>query len=233
MGSFAWISSRPLPRRFDLRAQGWRLAEDGRPGGICAGLVDTEGGVAPESFAPGLRRRALALALPCTRERARWLSAGFADALALDAELGEIEQRALRIVGGAGGGGGAVDPTRRHAGRLTLDLVERDARCDGRRLRLHPREFDLLWRLREADGEPVPGKVLLRDVWQLRHLPETNSLAVHVHRLRRKLAAAGLDGMIVTEGGGYRLLVGGEEKPLDATTRLRELNALASAEQSA
>src|ERR1043166_3657341 len=86
MGSFQWISPRPLPPGFDLRQQGWHLADGGSaaPGG-CGGLVDTAGGVTPESFTPALRRRSLALSLPTSGERTRWLAAGFADALPHDA----------------------------------------------------------------------------------------------------------------------------------------------------
>jgi two-component system OmpR family response regulator len=136
-----------------------------------------------------------------------------------------------------------VTGTRRQVGPLLLDLIERDARCEGRRLHLHPREFALLWRLSDADGEPVGRLALLRDVWQLRHPPETNSVAVHVCRLRRKLAAVGLATLILTEPGdaGYRLMLDepragrtlsigrADEKALDAGRAMRELTAAGSA----
>ena len=44
------------------------------------------------------------------------------------------------------------------------------------------------------------------DVWRLWHIPETNSLAVHVFRLRAKLAIAGFEGLVQTApAGGYLL----------------------------
>jgi hypothetical protein len=47
---------------------------------------------------------------------------------------------------------------------------------------------------------------LLRDVWRMAFRPETNSLAVHISRLRAKLRVAGLDGLIETlPDGAYRL----------------------------
>jgi DNA-binding winged helix-turn-helix (wHTH) protein len=72
---------------------------------------------------------------------------------------------------------------------------------------------------------------LLTDIWRLAFRPETNSLAVHVSRLRSKLRVAGLDGLIETTAeGGYRLatsavpLPGGEaaQFALDGYLRLGE-----------
>lgn len=47
---------------------------------------------------------------------------------------------------------------------------------------------------------------LIADVWQLNHEPETNSVEVHVSRLRAKLARAACDDQVQTAPeGGYRL----------------------------
>ena len=91
------------------------------------------------------------------------------------------------------------------AGPLRLDLFHRDAACDGRWLALHPREFALLWRLAETPGRTVSQQELLADVWRLTFEPGTNRVAVHIARLRRKLAGVGLDPLIATDGPGYRL----------------------------
>ena len=90
------------------------------------------------------------------------------------------------------------------AGPLRLDLFHRDAAYQGRWLSLHPREFALLWRLAETPGRTVSQQALLADVWRLTIEPGTNRVAVHVARLRRKLAAVGLEAMIATDGAGYR-----------------------------
>jgi DNA-binding winged helix-turn-helix (wHTH) protein len=46
----------------------------------------------------------------------------------------------------------------------------------------------------------------VNEVWRLLHVPDTNSLAVHVSRLRNKLALAGLRGLVETAAsGGYML----------------------------
>lgn len=97
-------------------------------------------------------------------------------------------------------------PRFRVAGDLTLDLFHRDGRVDDKWLALHPREFELLWRLAEEPGKAVTRKRLLTEVWRLTIDPETNSVAVHVARVRAKLEPFGLSGMLVTHpDGGYLL----------------------------
>ena len=89
---------------------------------------------------------------------------------------------------------------------LELELLGREATYDGRSLNLHPREFALLWRLSETPDEPVSREALIRDVWRQDVAPESNSIAVHISRLRAKLATAGLAGLVEMGGSsGYRL----------------------------
>jgi two-component system OmpR family response regulator len=69
-------------------------------------------------------------------------------------------------------------------GPLTLDLLRRDARRGPSWLSLHPREFAVLWRLADEPGTLVSRRQLLTDVWRISQEPETNSVEVHVSRLR-------------------------------------------------
>lgn len=97
-------------------------------------------------------------------------------------------------------------PRFREAGDATLDLLHRDGRVEDRWLGLHPREFELLWRLAERPGERLTKRQLLAEVWHLHHIPETNSVAVHVARVRAKLETFGLSHILVTHpNGGYYL----------------------------
>lgn len=133
--------------------------------------------------------------------RARLLTRGFAEAMASTIALRELEARATRVEATFG-----MLPRWRTVGQVTLDLLHRDARCRGRWLALHPREFELLWRLADHPGERVSRGQLLRDVWRLSHEPETNSVEVHVSRLRAKLADFGCKGVVLTDPlGGYRI----------------------------
>ena len=53
-------------------------------------------------------------------------------------------------------------------------------------------------------GERLTRRQLLADVWRITFEPETNSLAVHVARVRAKLEPFGLARMLATHpDGGY------------------------------
>jgi two-component system, OmpR family, response regulator len=133
--------------------------------------------------------------------KARLLRLGFGDVVDSQTSLREIEARAMRIAAHAG-----ALPRTRQIGQLRLDLFARDGFVGGRPLGLHPREFALVWRLADSPGVAVSKKALVRDVWRMAHVPDTNSLAVHVFRLRAKLIVAGLEGLIKTAlAGGYYL----------------------------
>jgi len=96
-------------------------------------------------------------------------------------------------------------PRFREAGDVTLDLFHRDGRIEDRWLGFHPREFALIWRLAEHPGERMTRRQLLAEVWRIHFEPETNSVAVHVARVRAKLEHFGLARLIAThpEGGYY------------------------------
>ncbi len=97
-------------------------------------------------------------------------------------------------------------PRFREVGDVTLDLFHRDGRVADCWLGLHPREFALLWRLAEHPGERMTRRQLLADVWRIHFDPETNSVAVHVARVRAKLDTFGLVRLVATHPeGGYFL----------------------------
>ena len=97
-------------------------------------------------------------------------------------------------------------PRFREAGDVTLDLFHRDGRVEDSWLGLHPREFELLWRLAEQPGERMTKQQLLADVWRITFDPHTNSVAVHIARVRAKLGPFGLSAIVATHPeGGYFL----------------------------
>lgn len=206
---FEWLATGPIPASCDLRRLGWRLIDCSRSAGdddlhplltMPLHLVLNEW-LNLTGAAPARRARMLMLGVSGSDERARLLRLGFGDALPMGAALEEVEARALQRIERAGS-----LPRQRQIGSLRLDLLRRDGFVAGRALALHPREFALLWRLSDLPGEPVGPEQLLRDVWRMSFRPETNSLAVHISRLRAKLRIAGLDGLIETlPQGAYRL----------------------------
>jgi two-component system OmpR family response regulator len=209
---FGWLAERPEPPpQWDLRRAGWTLAR-GRPGEAPVVLIDGRdrcpGTPAADLAGAADPRRCLFLGVECGRERARLLEAGAGEALPAALALPELEQRARRLAAAR-----ESLARRRDLGALTLDLLHRDARAAAGWLSLLPREFELLWRLAERPGERVSRARLLRDVWRLDFEPGTNSVEVHVSRLRAKLAAAGIAGLIETDPpAGYRLALPGEAR---------------------
>lgn len=209
MKTFGWVSpQRDPPERWDLRRLGWRLCR-GRGGrrAECGHvlIVDVRGLEAAvacelaEADRPAWRLLMTGVEEPA--ERARLLTMGCAEAMPAAIGLHELEARARRVDDMFG-----MLPRWRTIGSLTLDLFHRDARHAGRWLALHPREFGLLWRLADSPGERVTRKQLLTDVWRVDHEPETNSVEVHVSRLRAKLAGFGCKSVVLTDPcGGYRL----------------------------
>ncbi len=208
MRLFRWLSAKPIPQLLDLRQLGWQIVEAGAisdaamrsPALAPADTLDEPGWseLGEWRFAP-LRNLVLITGIDDLDTRANLLRRGFGDVTGNDVNLREIEARIQRIAA-------LVDvmPRSRHFGLLRLDLFARDAFVAERRLGLHPREFALIWRLADAPGRPLSKKILVRDVWRMAHVPETNSLAVHVYRLRAKLALAGLEWMLeTTRDGGY------------------------------
>lgn len=199
---FGWLSgAASIPARWDLRLIGWDLvepAEAERTPSLYDGREACRACAWPSLPRPD---RIIAVGVACGHERAAMLAGGLGEALPTQVALGELAVRLRRLEAGAG-----ALPRQRRVGPLLLDLVHRDAAAKGRWLALHPREFALLWRLADTPGERVPRERLLRDVWRLAHVPATNSLEVHVSRLRAKLAPAQAAWLVETDPrGGYRL----------------------------
>lgn len=212
MRHFQWFAAGPVPVGCDLRRLGWKLLRENEavPDGEVLPLIAMPARLVLGEWvtlfgaAPARRRRVLVVGVDDALERARLLRLGFGDAIGAQPHLEEVESRALRIEEQI-----HSLPRHRQVGPLKLDLLAREAFVAGRALGLHPREFALLWRLADNPGEVVGSRNLLSDVWRLAFRPETNSLAVHVSRLRQKLRISGLDGLIETTAeGGYRLAVG-------------------------
>ncbi|EIV95379.1 response regulator transcription factor [Frankia sp. QA3] len=90
-------------------------------------------------------------------------------------------------------------------GPVLLDRAAHEVRLDGTVVSVPPREFRLLALLLEQAGRVVPRETLLREVWGSAHT-ETNTLAVHVRRLRRRLGEAAGEPTIIESirGVGYR-----------------------------
>ena len=234
MPLFRWFSVGPIPTTYDLRRIGWQLLTDSQSSGLreahavlgCPHELPLPKWLTLSGANSVQRKWMMMLEVRDSNDRARMLRLGFGDALGQEPSLDELELRVLRLAAYANS-----LPRFRWHGRVQLDLLAREAFVVGRGLGLHPREFALLWRLAETPGDGVDAVELLLDVWRLSFRPETNSLAVHVSRLRGKLRTAGLDGLVETlPGGAYRLIPAEPRRALplerdlglDGYLRLRE-----------
>ena len=203
---FFWLSmAASPPGRWDLRLLDWRMTPAFRSSDISPAtpvMLDWRiGGRCPDWADMAERRHAIVVGVEEAHARADLIRSGFADALPSQVALVELAARMVKLEGLR-----KMIPRHRTVGPLRLDLFYRDGQANGRWIGLHPREFALMWRLAECPGEQVTKEALLTDVWRLRHEPETNSLEVHVSRLRSKLAVSGLAWLVQTHpDGGYCL----------------------------
>ncbi len=78
-----------------------------------------------------------------------------------------------------------------------------------RRIRLTEKEAAILKFLYRSGQKPVARQVLLNEVWGYNAAVTTHTLETHIYRLRQKIELAPANArLLVTEGGGYRLMPG-------------------------
>lgn len=203
---FRWLSQGRIPAEFDLRRCGWTRERETEAGSDGIGVV-----LAADADALALddeaRRLVLVVGVGHPADRSALLERGFGEVVGSGIDLIELGARAGRVAEFA-----RWLPRQRRLGPLLLDLLAREAYGHAKPLNLNPREFALLWRLADTPNQPVSKPDLIQDVWRMGFVPETNSIAVHMSRLRRKLAFVGLEGIVETApSGGYCLATGGSE----------------------
>jgi two-component system KDP operon response regulator KdpE len=95
------------------------------------------------------------------------------------------------------------------SGRLSVDLINRDVRVAGERVRLTPTEYAVLRLFAQHPGRVLTHGQILREVWGAHRDEDTDVLRVYVTALRRKIEEVPqMPELIITEPGvGYRLQV--------------------------
>ncbi|MDF9815744.1 response regulator transcription factor [Streptomyces sp. SPB162] len=146
-------------------------------------------------------------ALDSVSERVDGLDAGADDYLVKPFALDELLAR-LRALLRRAASGADEEPELSYAD-LVVQPLTRTGNRGGRPLEFSRTEFALLELLMRNPGQALPREVILERVWGHDFGPDSNSLAVYVGYLRRKLEAAGEPRLVQTvHGVGYRLDLG-------------------------
>lgn len=89
-------------------------------------------------------------------------------------------------------------------------------------VRLTEKEAALLMRLHRADGKPVSRQALLNEVWGYSPGASSHTVETHIYRLRRKIEPRPESpSLLVSESGGYRLLLDVADRPAPAAGPVR------------
>lgn len=111
----------------------------------------------------------------------------------------ELQLRAKRLMQCRGAG------RRITFGALELWLDDEMVRHRTQRVKLRPREYEMLAYLARVAGTTVPRHILLEDVWSSAAGPDAASaVAVTKSRLARALRMADVPDIVISDSGGYR-----------------------------
>lgn len=152
------------------------------------------------------RRRALGdqagilflTARDAVEERVHGLALGADDYLIKPFDFSELLARVAAVLRRKAGSG------KLRSGPLTMDPLERRAEAGGKRIELSPREFELLHTLLRSRGQTLSRSELLHKVWDIDFDPGTNTVDVHIARLRRRLGGELAKQLRTIVGEGYR-----------------------------
>ena len=101
--------------------------------------------------------------------------------------------------------------------RLSVDFNTREIIVEGRRVKLRPTEFRLLYHLIENAGWVMPHETLLAKVWGYEYREEVQYLRLYITYLRKKIEPDPSNPRyILTErGAGYRFVRFSKEQPVE------------------
>ena len=91
------------------------------------------------------------------------------------------------------------------AGSVVLDTSSHIAECQGTRLDLPLKEFDLLFLLAAHKGHTLTRRQIIDDVWGMDFDGTERTLDVHINRLRDRFGSASGFEIVTVRGLGYRL----------------------------
>lgn len=93
-------------------------------------------------------------------------------------------------------------------GALELNIPNKSAQINSSPIKLTPTTFKILEALMRASPEPVSKSALLQAIWG-DEIPDSSSLRVHIHHLRKSLDTQNMGKMITTTPGfGFSIVSG-------------------------
>lgn len=100
-----------------------------------------------------------------------------------------------------------VEDTTINIGNLTIDLLKRVVTLRGEKIKLSPKEFNLLKILAINEGRLLTHKYLMQQVWGEAYSDDNQYLRIYIAQLRQKLEKdPARDQFIINEPGiGYRI----------------------------
>lgn len=135
-------------------------------------------------------------------DRVRGLNAGGDDYLLKPFSMDELVARIRALLRRPGGALGVVLT----AGNVQFDTTAREVRIDERTVTVSRREMAVLEQLMRRHGRVVPKDVLEDKIYGFDEEVSSNSVEVHVSRLRKRLSGAGATVSVHTlRGVGYLL----------------------------
>jgi len=141
--------------------------------------------------------------------RVEGLNSGADDYLLKPFEMDELVARVRALLRRPGGVLGLVMT----AGNLAFDTTAREVRIEDRPINISRREMGVLEQLLRRSGRVVPKTVLEEKLYGFDDDVSSNSVEVHISRLRKRLANAGATVKVHTlRGVGYLLAEGTEDE---------------------
>jgi two-component system response regulator QseB len=142
-------------------------------------------------------------------ERARGLNSGADDYIIKPFDFVELKARIQAVIRRSYG----RTKNEINIGHMRIDPNMRKAYIDGFELSLSAKEFDILEYLASRHPDVVSSEDIVEHVYDEFFDPFSSVLRVHIANLRKKLAAAGSEGLLITiKGKGYRLCEEKEEE---------------------
>lgn len=95
---------------------------------------------------------------------------------------------------------------------LEMCIKSYTVKCDGKIVLLSNKEFALLKCLMDNSGRVLSRNLIIEKVWDMNADPFTNTVDVHIQRLREKIGPRGKELIVTVSGVGYKLVGGGADK---------------------